>query len=223
MKPKTHGKLEYIPAVKLYREDLDALLSLFQSYCDTVTISDADSEYESLDELKHHVGSRVRTIELAGTKPNITLALTSQASTLRHLSEGMVLTSEETDRADLLFSRTREFLLKRKRLLARVFTIQGIVVGCLAVVTLALFLNWHYQRQDNGILVLVMLFGIMPIVFIGAPVIHGGFRSVTLDSQLTASSFWKRNGDHILLLAIGTIIGVGGTLLSQWLAHHLLR
>jgi hypothetical protein len=75
MRPKTHGKLKTLPSVKLFREDLEELLSLFRAYCETVTISDADSEYESLDELKLHVGSRVRNIEFAGTKPNITLTL----------------------------------------------------------------------------------------------------------------------------------------------------
>jgi amino acid transporter len=219
MKPKVHGKLEYIPAVQLYREDLDALLSLFGTYCATVTISDADSEYESLDEMKQHVDSRVRTLEFVGTKPDITLAFLSQGSTLRNRSEGTALTPEEVDKAELVFSRVKEFLLKRKRLLARIFSIPGISLGCLAVVILAFILNARYPTPNSQVFILVTLVGIIPIVFIGAPVTTGSFRSITFDSKTTASSFWKRNRDDLFKLGIGSALGVGGTLLVQWISR----
>jgi hypothetical protein len=221
MKPKIHGKLELIPDVKLYREDLDEILSLFHHYCETVTISDADSEYESLDELKQHVGSRVRNIEIAGTKPNVTLTIMG-SSMLRHLSEGLVLTPEETDKADLLFSRAKEFLLRRKRLLARLATIPAIVVVCLAITFVAFLIYRHDPTTQGGTIISVLLL-MAPVAFISGATRSGAFRYVTLDSKTTASSFWKRNGDRIWMLLIGSGIGIFGTLLAQWLAHSLFK
>jgi hypothetical protein len=221
MKPKTHGKLETIPAVKLYREDLDEILFLFHVYCETVTISDANSEYESLDELRQHVGSRVRNIELAGAKPNITLTLMSKGSMLRHLAEGVVLTPEETDKADLLISRAKEFLLKRKRLIARILTTPFISIACCAVFGIGLFLAWRYPMLGRDLFVLVVLLGVPPILGIGVATLNGAFRYVTLDSRTTASSFWKRNRDQIKMLLIGGVVGSGFTMLVQWLSHRL--
>jgi hypothetical protein len=220
MKPKIHGKLGMIPDVRLYREDLEEILSLFHHFCETVTISDADSEYESLDELKQHVGSRVRNIEIAGTKPNVTLTIMG-SSMLRHLSEGVVLTPEETDRADLLFSRAKEFLLRRKRLLARIASVPTIVVVCSAIFFVAFLVNRHDPTQQGNTILVMLL--IVPVAFISGATRSGAFRYVTLDSKTTASSFWKRNGDHIWMLVIGSGIGIFGTLLAQWLAHNLFK
>jgi hypothetical protein len=55
----------------MYREDLDALVGLFQKACSVVTISDDTNRYVSLDEMKQHIGSRIKNINITGENPKV--------------------------------------------------------------------------------------------------------------------------------------------------------
>jgi hypothetical protein len=219
VQPKVHAKYKIISSVKLYREDLDAMLAMFKTNCESITISDADFVYESLDDLRTHVGQRVRNIDIAGTKPTVVLRLVSSGSELHHRSEGELLTQEETDRADLLFTRVKEFLLKRRTFLARLFTVPVIVIICAGMVITTFILSQRYLQYRDAIMV-VGMFGAFAFVFLGGFLNSGGFRYVTLDSKANASSFWARNRDDMIKLVIGTVIGIVSTLIVQYLSHH---
>jgi hypothetical protein len=110
---------------------------------------------------------------------------------------------------------------QRKRLIARILTIPFISIACFAVAGIALLLAWRFPMMGRDTFVLVLLLGIPPIVVIGFATLNGAFRYVTLDSKTTASSFWKKNWEHIVMLLIGGIIGSGFTVLVQWLSHWL--
>jgi hypothetical protein len=65
--------------LKMYREDLDALVALFQKACSDVTISDDKHRYDSLDEMKKYIGSRVKDFNIRGDNPRFTFCLTRQS------------------------------------------------------------------------------------------------------------------------------------------------
>jgi len=50
MIPRTGLRVDQLPPLKLYREDLDKLLSLFKEHCQQVTIGDDEHLNESLVE-----------------------------------------------------------------------------------------------------------------------------------------------------------------------------
>ena len=42
--------------LKMYREEVDQLVAMFQQSCEKVTISDSKYRYKSLEEMKENVG-----------------------------------------------------------------------------------------------------------------------------------------------------------------------
>ena len=57
--------------LKMYREDLDALVGLFQKSCSSVTISDDKNSYDSLAEMKQYVGSQIKDFNIRGENPKV--------------------------------------------------------------------------------------------------------------------------------------------------------
>src|SRR5262249_13270098 len=55
---------ETVPVVRLYLPDLQDLIQRFAGEGVTVTIQHAEAQYDSLEELREHVGGYVRTLDL---------------------------------------------------------------------------------------------------------------------------------------------------------------
>jgi hypothetical protein len=70
MKPIRHTKTARLRGLKMYREDLDELVNLFQS-CKSVTISDNKNDYDSLDEMKDIVGCKIVNLDIRGENPGL--------------------------------------------------------------------------------------------------------------------------------------------------------
>lgn len=55
-----HTRTARLRSLKMYRPEFDQLVALFQNSCGSVVISDNQNRYESLDEMKTHVGTRIK-------------------------------------------------------------------------------------------------------------------------------------------------------------------
>jgi hypothetical protein len=71
MQPLRNTKSIRFGRLKMYREDLDALVSLFQRSCTSVTISDDKNSYDSLTEMKQYVGSQIKDFNIRGENPKV--------------------------------------------------------------------------------------------------------------------------------------------------------
>jgi hypothetical protein len=117
MKPIRHTKTARLRGLKMYREDMDGLIRLFQK-CASLTISDNKNNYESLDEMKQTIGLKIVNLDIRGEKPGVHFlsnqkAYQPGASTPAVFNE--LRTEETTDAADDLFREIKEFLEKYQR------------------------------------------------------------------------------------------------------------
>src|ERR1017187_6062149 len=64
MEPIKHPQTARLRSLKMYREDLDEFLGLFQRKCVRVTISDKRYRYESFDEMRKYTGPRIANLDM---------------------------------------------------------------------------------------------------------------------------------------------------------------
>ena len=67
MEPIKHPQTARLRSLKMYREDLDEFLGLFQRKCVRVTISDKRFRYESFDEMRKYTGPRIANLDMRAT------------------------------------------------------------------------------------------------------------------------------------------------------------
>src|ERR1017187_6062148 len=67
MEPIKHPQTARLRSLKMYREDLDEFLGLFQRKCVRVTISDKRYRYESFDEMRKYTGPRIASLDMRAT------------------------------------------------------------------------------------------------------------------------------------------------------------
>src|SRR2546430_496507 len=99
MEPIKHPQTARLRSLKMYREDLDQFLELFQGRCARVTISDKRYRYESFDEMKKHTGSRIANLEIHGEQPGLHFLLNQSAEVKVSDSSSRTITFNEL-RAD---------------------------------------------------------------------------------------------------------------------------
>jgi hypothetical protein len=122
MQPLRNTKSIRFGRLKMYREDLDALVGLFQKSCASVMISDDKNSYDSLAEMKQYVGSQIKDFNVRGENPKVHFLL-NQAEKMPSHTPGEVMTQwfpelrteEATDAADSLFYVVREHLQAHQR------------------------------------------------------------------------------------------------------------
>jgi hypothetical protein len=106
---KARSKEETVPSVRLFRAELDAIIKLFEEYCEGVILSDDEYSYEhGFKELRERVGPRLRKFQLVGSKPSVVLTFDGFAIKLRAEYQDGGNTVDENKRADHLFLGLRE-------------------------------------------------------------------------------------------------------------------
>src|ERR1700723_3447656 len=71
MKPIRNTLNARIGILKLYREEADQLVALFQNSCTSVVISNENSSFDDLDDMKKNLGETVQMFYLRGENPKI--------------------------------------------------------------------------------------------------------------------------------------------------------
>ena len=217
----------------MYREDLDALVALFRKSCASVTISDDKNSYDSLSEMKQHVGSQVKDFNIRGENPKVHFLL-NKAEQVPSSTPGQMMTQlfpelrteESTDAADTLFYVVREHIQAHQRTpLTPAVWIFGIIA---IAVTLYLgvegFRSAHSSPQSvpsSLPLLWVLVSGVM-LVIIMVWSNRGHF--LTLDTRLESPSFFQRYKDDFKKQAVTALISslIGG-LIGYLLEHYLKK
>jgi hypothetical protein len=189
----------------MYRPELDELISLFQKSCASVVISDNQYRYESLDEMKAHVGIRIKDLDIRGARPGVHFLLNQKeyvpgSSTPNVFNE--LRTEELTDEAEALFLRIKEVLAEHQRPNAATFAIPSLFF-ILLLAPLAGFgrhLSLTYQ------LISVVSFITLSVLFLLIGIANGR-NQLLLESKLNAPTFFVRNREEFAKHAVSGVIG----------------
>jgi hypothetical protein len=153
MQPLRNTKSSRFGRLKMYREDLDALVSLFQRSCTSVTISDDKNSYDSLTEMKQYVGSQIKDFNIRGENPKVHFLL-NKAEQVASSTPGQTMTQlfpelrteEATDAADTLFYVVREHIQAYQR---TPLTLAVLLFGAVAI-TVTLYLGVEGFREVHA-------------------------------------------------------------------------
>lgn len=208
MEPIRHTKTARLGNFIMYREDLDQLVALFQRACTRVTISDSANRYESLDEMKQHVGARIKDFDIRGENPAVHFVLnrseTLPGSTATYVFNDL-RTEEITDEADNLFFNIKEFLITRQR---PRFPKHFAVLTAIALVGLVYVVARLPRGAElSGVPLLeVILFCVLLVGSFTVPLSAGNF--LTLDSRLKSPSFWAKYREQFAVSAFTQILNL---------------
>ena len=188
-----------LPAVTLYRDDLEEILSLI-SQGGPVRISDGEFEFDSLEELARKRGSKPQVVELLGT-------LGIGLKICRFKPSSLGAWGADPARA-AAYLQVRELLRRRRTILARVFVWQAWLP--LAVVLFGL------DRAARTIVVSHTAVGIISWLFTASLVglllaqiaQSGAGSTANLLLRHETSTFWNRNGEKLALALLSAIAGV---------------
>jgi hypothetical protein len=216
-------KREQLQSVNLYGEELGELCALFREYCEAFTVADEHFIYETFDEFKNNARGRIKTLEVEGINPPIKVSFDRGGSWITHLASKATVTQEDLDKADLLYLRAHDFLKGHRT--GRAKALHGFVI-CVLVLGIAggAFLVSNTQRftpYSSSIIFFGLVSAVGMLILCMTLKHSSGY--MTTDARSSVSSFWTRNADKIKMLVVGTIIGVMGTVASQYLVHLIVK
>ena len=115
MQPIRHTLTARLKNLKMYREDVEQLVSLFERDCERIVISDNKYRYDSLDEMKAKAGTRIKSLDISGENPGIRFLFNQiEISKIGNPPlQGVyneLRTEEITDAADGVFYKIKDFV-----------------------------------------------------------------------------------------------------------------
>ena len=120
IEPIRHALTARVGYLKMYREDVDQLLEMFQQACDKVTISDQKHRYKTLDAMKRTVSSPLKELSIRGENPDVLFLFNrievfsgSNPPTQNVFNE--LRTETSTDASDALFYKIKDFLIAHQQ------------------------------------------------------------------------------------------------------------
>lgn len=215
MEPIRNTKSVRFVRLKMYRESLDALVSLFQKACSVVTISDDMNRYDSLAEMKQHIGSRIKNFNISGENPKVHFLL-NKSEKVPSSTPGQTMTQlfpelrteEATDAADNLFYAAKELITAHQQ---TVITPAFFIIGVFVVV--ALFsLGVQGIRAGRGLPIVWIVLG--GFVLISILVLSNRGHYLTLDTRLESPSFFQKYKEEFGKQAVTAVISgmIGGVI-----------
>jgi hypothetical protein len=230
VEPIKHPQTARLRSLKMYREDLDQFLGLFQGKCARVTISDKRYRYESYDEMRKCTGSRIANLEIHGEQPGLHFLLNQSAEVKVSNSSSQTIifnelrADEATEEADALFFRIKDFLSAHQQPQVRTgFVVVAIAALCGLILLLARShdVNGPGDHITPWFLAILVLAVATPIVSMIAAFTIGNY--LTLETKLNSPSFWAKHQDAFAAHAVTATISavVGGAV--GWLAGHFLK
>ncbi len=206
----------WMPPVRLYREDVEAIMDRVGRTTEKVTIASGDYTFDSLDELRERRGNLVRQLEVSGGFGSISLTIAQGGSGIRPRvalyghprDDDSAVAGEWRYLRDLLHTRVPWY----GRLLrpgVSLFALLG-----------SLFLLQVLSARVPVSSMMLLIPGTAGVILLLSAVYYWRGSTIYLDPRHKVPSFWKRNADQIGVGAIGAVIGSVLTLLVQAILAH---
>jgi hypothetical protein len=224
MIPRMGPRVEQLPPLRLYREDLDKLLSLFREQCQQVTFGDAEHVYESLDEMEGRTPASLNSFLVQGFMPHAEIVIRGSHTTPLNVQRSTLFVVERNPKSDLLFLAVKDFLHSRRWVSRIALRIAILAIGITSL-TVCLFsktlLGVNHARSDFVYnLAVLFAFGVLVA---GVLMSTKQVSYITLRLRSKSQSFWERNGNSIVMMLVGAAIGIVGTLVTEWLRRALSK
>ena len=222
MIPRPGPRVEQLPPLKLYREDLDKLLSLFREHCQNVTFGDEGHNYETLDEMEGQSPASLSCFLIQGILPHAEIVIRGSHATRLNVQRSTLFVVNGTRSLTFSSCPSKSSLTRKSKL--RIFLRKAaIIVGsvALAVCFFAKALLHSHGASDLGYdLAFLSSFGVL---ILGLVANTKQVSYITLRLRSKSQSFWERNGNSIVMMVIGAVVGTLGTPITGWLKHLLSK
>lgn len=219
MEPIRTTKTARLRRLKMYREDLDEFVAIFQKHCVNVTISDNKNRYDSLDEMKATIGPKVKNLDIRSESPSVHFLLNQKEVVLGSSAPAVFneLRSEEiSDEADILFLKTKVFLQQFERPTVRwPFLVLAFIVLAGAFLSLAR----RSLPSSNPPWTELICVVVAVLVFVPAIKVDN---LIVLDRRVDSPSFLVRNQEAFKTQAItATISALIGAIIGWFFGHFI--
>ncbi|HXC42622.1 MAG TPA: hypothetical protein VNY51_03755 [Candidatus Dormibacteraeota bacterium] len=223
MIPRPGPRVEQLPPLKLYREDLDKLLSLFLEHCQNVTFGDEGHNYETLDEMEGQSPASLSCFIVQGLLPHAEIVIRGSHATRLNVQRSTLFVVERNPKSDLLFLSVKDFLLNRKSKLRIFFRQAAIIAGVIGIAACVFTKALSHSHGTSELGYDLAFLGSFGLLLLGLLVNTKQVSYITLRLRSKSQSFWERNGDSIGMMVIGVVVGALGTLMTEWLKHFLSK
>jgi|SRR5579862_5927420 len=222
MEPIRHTLTARLKYLKMYREDVNQLISIFARGCAKVIISDSEYRYDSLDEMKNKAGPRVKDLDIRGENPGVRFLFNQMEITrignppLRGVYNEL-RTEEITDPADIVFYKLKDFIAAYEQPAFARKWLFPMLAGIVGVVFFGLH-NSHVNKDGQtvvgslpGVIISVIVFAISFVMG------QGTSNYLSLETKQNSPSFFKKNWEDI---AKHWIIALGGGIIGWLIGHY---
>ena len=212
-----------INALKMYRDDVDQLVGLFQEYCETVILSDDKYRYDSLDELKTQLGANVREFEIHGENPALHFRLNRieidnfPPGSATRIWFNELRSDEASEEADNLFFRVKDFLTARQMpSFQRLYLALSLLVFAAAIARV-IYVSEVFKQPNT--IPLSSLAGLLAAVALFIASVRKK-NQISLETRANSLSFFAKNRDDFLKHIINTVIsGLLGAVIGYVIGH----
>lgn len=223
MEPIRHTLTARVGPFKMYREELDQLVALFQTSCKIVTISDNKYRYDSLDDMKRHVETKIGVFDIRGENPavhflfNQTEAV-SGSNPPTQITFNELRTEEISETAEAVFYKIKDFLVTHQRPRFRTNFIGGAVVAFLGMVWSAV-----HNSTINATIGSPWRFFASLCAFIAFIILITSVNNyLTLETKRNSASFFVRYREEFAKSAVTSLISaLTGGVIGYLLGHFL--
>jgi hypothetical protein len=200
MKKKALVRTTQFPSVKLYKNDIDEIFSLFNEYVYATEISDGKYDYDDLEDIRQTRGNFIPELFIEGKALNTSFTLKLSRTTGNWL---------EVRNRDEFYLQMNDVLRSRKRRM-----LLGSIVASGLISFAGIMLGATYKIKPiviiSGLLLfmLTILFGMWQ---------RGVLSKIYLTKKHEQPSFWNRNKDDLVKQIVSHIISFGLGLLAAYL------
>jgi hypothetical protein len=195
MKRKVADAEQKFVSLKLYKKDLEELLSIFTSIFGGYRLSDNQYEFDSLNELQERRGTVIKYLTIGSPSSSLELDIGNETK-LRRTGEPEAVTA---------FAQIVTLLDGCKRPLLNTFLhpLLYIPLMFLPIVFIIIFRKRIDVEWAQGVFLVFFILAMIPAA------IHftGGFSRIVLTEKHEEQTFWTRNRDNLWLLLVGAVIG----------------
>lgn len=222
VEPVQRPKAHLLPPLKLYREDLDKIVGIFQKHCKTVMIDDEEYRYSSVDDMKNSAKRELKLFHVSGFLPHGEVWI--KGANDPSVQKSMIWVIETTDQGNLLFLTVKDFLLSRKWAVKIVLVRTLFVLAGALFLAIVLFKHWLTTHLPYGEFSYSLLGVCAFVLFVVAVYVDAQkLSSISLQSRGATEPFLKRNANSILMLLIGSVLTVLTGILTLWIKSHFFN
>jgi len=204
---------QFGPSIAFYRDDIEEIFAILNAACKKVTISDGTHSFSAVDELIQAKGSRPRELSLHSESPYVSLSIKPLSVT------GVHLFAERSEDAEFPFLKIKEYLRSRAPRLGLPFP-YPVAWVLLAMGILANVVDLRFP--DLIPTWIPLAFNIAAFISFTILLIERGcFCRIRLERRHEATTFWSRNGERLIVVLIGVILGALGKELVTWVIKML--